>query len=630
MLKASLYLTGDLPVQYKVKNFTKPNLRQIEANWEKIKESLATTVRLISRFGFNEKNVVAPLALMPIALFLLKRGNHAFDTSSSGADADAQVAIRRWFVFATLQNAFGSSSDTILARLRDLLKECGADSPFPAADLYKSLGIKPHLNDAEIDRIIGYGYQGRYTNLVLSLLYPDRDWKDAVFHEDHIFPQSEFQVRKLRKRGYDEQKVQSYLSRFNTLCNLQLLTESENLSKNATPFEEWLQSRDAAFRARHLIPELPTYDFDHFEEFAKARTDLILAAMKRLGEPIAGERAASSDQKGVGPVESQKVLPPVISTTGVVGGQSGVRLETRSSDENLIAGADNDVVVVPAHNAWPEYQQYHAYICQADRPFRPVKRIAFYSDGQIYPLVPTILKTYEHVEFSEKLEGRLGELVDLLRAARKRKEGTAHKIVLLSPPDSTDTLKLDHSIPNDCTSKAGKTTAFVQNQRYVSSKRLKTAKTTSDLVATPNSIKEQDHEPDPTEESKGEEPRFDPLKKPMTFDEIINYEFEPEDIEAAIEVNGREPEDVCDCYCDKCGEITPGTPFNKDDHCGSCTIYEHGDECDCDACEYNRYDLMEEVRLASVYARLEELSKADKTPEAIQEMGEIQSYLSNL
>lgn len=282
VLKASLYLTDNLPIQYKVKNFTKPNLRKIEANWEKIKESVATAVRLISRFGFNTKNVVAPLVLLPIALFLLKRKTRSFDTSSSGADADAQVAMRRWFVFSTLKNAFGSSSDTILARLRDLLKDCGPDSPFPGPDLYKSLGIEPHLNDNEIDRILGYGYQGRYTNLVLSLLYPDRDWKDAVFHEDHIFPQSEFQVRRLRKRGYDEQKIQGYLSRFNTLCNLQLLTESENLSKNATPFDEWIQTRDAAFRARHLIPDLPTYDFDHFEDFAKARTNLIADVLKGL------------------------------------------------------------------------------------------------------------------------------------------------------------------------------------------------------------------------------------------------------------------------------------------------------------------------------------------------------------
>jgi uncharacterized protein DUF262 len=282
VLKACLYLTGQLPVQYKVKNFTKANLRLIEANWEKIKKFLSTTVRLISRFGFTAKNVVAPLALLPIALYLMKRDNTSFDTSSNAEEADAQVAIRRWFIFSTLKNAFGGASDTTLTHLRELLNVTSPTTPFPADDLYKSLGIEPRLTDDEIDRILGYGYQGRYTYLILSLLYPDRDWKDAVFHEDHIYPQSEFQVRSLKKRGYDEAKVQTYMSKYNTLVNLQLLTDSENLSKNATPFEGWIQTRDAAFRKRHLIPNLTSYSMDSFDEFLKARTALITETLKRL------------------------------------------------------------------------------------------------------------------------------------------------------------------------------------------------------------------------------------------------------------------------------------------------------------------------------------------------------------
>jgi hypothetical protein len=282
VLKGCLYLSENLPIQYKVKNFTKANLRTIEGNWEQIKESLATTVRLISRFGFNAKNVVAPLALLPIAFFVMKRANRAFDTSSKADDADAQVAIRKWFVFATLKNAFGGSSDTTLTQLRDLLIGCGPDTVFPMDDLYKSLAIEPRLSDAEIDQILGYGYQARYTNLVLSLLYPDRDWKDAVFHEDHIFPQTEFRIRGLKNRGYDEPKIQAYLSSYNVLGNLQLITESENLSKNATPFDEWIKTRDSAFRTRHLIPDLPKYGFDYFREFSKARTDLIATSLKRL------------------------------------------------------------------------------------------------------------------------------------------------------------------------------------------------------------------------------------------------------------------------------------------------------------------------------------------------------------
>ena len=125
-------------------------------------------------------------------------------------------------------------------------------------------------------------YQGRYTYLVLSLLYPDRDWKDSVFHEDHIFPKTEFQLRALKKRGYDEAKIQAYMSKFNILANLQLLTESENLSKNSTLFDEWIRTRDAAFHKRHLIPELTNLGFDSFDEFSKAREALIVTSLKAL------------------------------------------------------------------------------------------------------------------------------------------------------------------------------------------------------------------------------------------------------------------------------------------------------------------------------------------------------------
>ena len=115
------------------------------------------------------------------------------------------------------------------------------------------------------------------------MLYPDRDWKDAVHHEDHIFPKSQFRVGALKRRGYDEAKVQSYMSKCNTLPNLQLLTDSENLSKNAKPFEKWIQTRDASFRRRHLIPDLnETYGLDTFGEFWESRAVLIRAALSKL------------------------------------------------------------------------------------------------------------------------------------------------------------------------------------------------------------------------------------------------------------------------------------------------------------------------------------------------------------
>lgn len=158
-------------------------------------------------------------------------------------------------------------------------------------------------------------------------------------------------------------------------------------------------------------------------------------------------------------------------------------LQNMLAVENLLA-SDKDVVIVPARHAWPEYQQYHAYVCQADRKFRQTKRMAFYCHGEIQQRIPQIVEPYHpHIRFVHgEHKGRLGELIDVLLNDGVKKEGEIHGVFILSPTDAPETLNLEHPIKNDLTSIDGKPIAFTQNQRYVSSDRMKTAKTTSQLV----------------------------------------------------------------------------------------------------------------------------------------------------
>jgi hypothetical protein len=150
--------------------------------------------------------------------------------------------------------------------------------------------------------------------------------------------------------------------------------------------------------------------------------------------------------------------------------------------EGLIA-SETDVVIVAARNAWPEYNEIHAYVCQPNRPFQQVSRVGFYSKGQVYPLVPKILESHEAVEMKKGFyDGALGGLVARLVDEKRRTEGELLKVLLLSSPNSPETLKLPLPIPNDMQSKSGKVTAFTMGQRYVSSEALLKAKTTSDLV----------------------------------------------------------------------------------------------------------------------------------------------------
>lgn len=280
VLKGCLYLTDDLPIQYKVKNFTRTNLEKIENNWDNITDNIEMTVQLMHKFGFNDKSLVAKIALLPISFYLGKLKPKNFIDSTDKNDVRNQNIIQKWLIITLLKNAFGGSSDTILKNLQETINAQTDFSFFPYEALNKRLNIEATFNDTEIENLLATNYSTKYSYLILSLLYPDRDWKGKKFHEDHIFPKSEFTAAKLKVRGYDTDRVLEYQKHFNSIGNLQLLTDSENLEKSAEDFETWFSTRDSNFKDRNTIPTISTYNFDNFLEFITERKKLLVQKLK--------------------------------------------------------------------------------------------------------------------------------------------------------------------------------------------------------------------------------------------------------------------------------------------------------------------------------------------------------------
>lgn len=273
VLKGALYLTDDLPIQYKVSNFTRENLKKIEGNWDVIKKSLEDTIQLIYRFGFNDKNLISRSALLPIAYFIKIYNKKNFINSTDKSDIKIQLEIQKWIIVSLLKNVFKSSTDAVLKSIQDIIKKDSKN--FQCSKILQHLGYSLSFTDFEIERYLSLEYKSKYSFLILSLLYPDRDWKDKTFHEDHIFPKSEFKKNKLENRGYSEDKIDFYLKNYNIIPNLQLLTDSENLEKNKQDFGVWLKERDSNFKNRHTIPIIDDYCFDNFETFIKQRKEMI-------------------------------------------------------------------------------------------------------------------------------------------------------------------------------------------------------------------------------------------------------------------------------------------------------------------------------------------------------------------
>jgi len=282
VLKGSLFLTTELAIQYKVKNFTKTNLEKIENNWDNIKSSLNQTVLLMAKMGFSRNNIISSGALLPIALFINQNKKANYHLSTESNDAKNQQIIQKWLILSLVKNSFGGSSDTILQKVRESILNNSEKPKFPYNDLNKVLVQEASFSDTEIENIFKINYKTKYSYLVLSLLYPDRDWKDNAYHEDHIFPKSEFTRAKLKKLHYSDDIIKYYLDHYNTILNLQLLTGTENLSKNSTPFETWIKSRDDKFKERHTIPILDNYSLDNFKNFIEERKVLFIQKLKTI------------------------------------------------------------------------------------------------------------------------------------------------------------------------------------------------------------------------------------------------------------------------------------------------------------------------------------------------------------
>jgi len=280
VMKGAMYLTENLPIQYKLSSFTQKNLELIEDHWEDTKKAISESIKLISNYGVTDKNLVTRLPLLPIAQYLRNKNSSTYLSSSSMTDVQDQTNIQKWLFLMILKSAFGGSSDTTLTNIRNVIGLIG--DKFPFNEINTKLIIDSSFTDGEIENWLNTNYSTRYSFLILSLLYPNRVWKDTRFNEDHIYPKTEFERKKLLARGYSEDKIKEYQSKYNTILNLELLNDTENKSKNAEPFDSWIKSRDSDFKKRHHIPEMEDYGFDNFLEFIEKRRELLTDCIKHF------------------------------------------------------------------------------------------------------------------------------------------------------------------------------------------------------------------------------------------------------------------------------------------------------------------------------------------------------------
>lgn len=271
ILKTCLVLI-EKDVKYSVNNFGIQNISLIENNWTKIKDSIITTIDLLKNFGINSKKMLTSNnSIIPIIYFTYKNNFKSYSSEDKNNFLNIKK-IKKWLLTILVTNIFSSQTDELLKRFRSVIKNNNSKE-FPLNDLNNALPSGKNIS-LNFDKFSKINYKDSKHFLLLSLLYPDFNFnsnnKYSIPHVDHIFPKS------ILKNKYSDNLI-------NKIGNLQILSSSDNESKNNIPFDEWLNTRDDTYNNKNYIPlNKELYKIENFEQFIEERTKILYNKFNKI------------------------------------------------------------------------------------------------------------------------------------------------------------------------------------------------------------------------------------------------------------------------------------------------------------------------------------------------------------
>jgi len=287
VLKSCLILSDLKEIAFKVDSFNVDNMKKIESNWDEIVRALRIAIDLVSGFGYNYQNLTSANAIIPIGYYILKIGNPANFILSSRHREDRDK-IRKWFTATLLKRSFSGQPDNVLRPIRTILQENHDSFPInKIIDKFKGTNKSLLFSSDDIENLLYLQYNQAYTFTVLSLLYPNLDYRNK-FHVDHIFPKSMFKRSKLKGMGIPNDYWDLFLEDYNFLGNLQLLEGPINEEKSNMEFQDWLkkycskEGERKEYMKKHFIPDNVSLEFDNFVEFFNERKKLLLRKLMSI------------------------------------------------------------------------------------------------------------------------------------------------------------------------------------------------------------------------------------------------------------------------------------------------------------------------------------------------------------
>ena len=272
-------------IKFNVKNFNAKAVENFNKNWNKICDAIVNTFKLLEIWGFNNETVRAKYAIIPLIYFVYLH-NIEGKIPKKTQLIESKTNMRKWLCIALLKGVFGGQPDNILARIRKELKNY-KKSDFPLSELIESFRGSDRnftLDDDFIEGILKIQKNNPLCYPVQTLIYSHMNFENDKYHMDHLYPAVSFSKKRLLEHFGSEEKIpEIYLQDecWNGIVNLQLLNSGLNESKNDKDLNSWLKDANVN-KETQLIPDGVSYDFDDFDDFYKARKEILKERLKKM------------------------------------------------------------------------------------------------------------------------------------------------------------------------------------------------------------------------------------------------------------------------------------------------------------------------------------------------------------
>lgn len=285
VLKSFLYLYSK-DIKFRVTNFSKENAKDFETEWEHIRDAILSTFELIKSFGFTDFTLTSKNAVIPVIYYLYHKGIYR-DFATKAEFKEDRGNIKKWLHIVLIKRLFGGTSDNVLSQMRRTFTDKVSEvkmkpeiTNFPIESIFKHIRKDTSVGEEFLEEILYTQKDNQYAFSVLSLLYPNLDYKNNNFHKDHTHPASTYNELK------EEDKEKYGWDTYNSIYNLQMLDANENMSKNDISLKEWVEkesnesTRDQ-FLNLHLIPNVDL-SLESFSEYNDKRKIILMDRMRAL------------------------------------------------------------------------------------------------------------------------------------------------------------------------------------------------------------------------------------------------------------------------------------------------------------------------------------------------------------